>query len=190
VREGGTAIRQIKHAIWNTVRRAAKSNQDFSAALSGNPESVWRYPPLIERALGQMGWQDPSVQFRAAQDRLTDTSGMSLLSTLNLINAAMSTAAWITSAAPPVSLALAVTGAVLGLADTVQDYLNRVEQEDAFNAVLDPSKSVGSQPGYLGIVVAIGFAILDLKGVKDALGATRILGQADSAIHAVALVAT
>jgi hypothetical protein len=184
----GTAIAELKHAIWHTLRRSWQANGSFAAALSGDPERVWRYAPLIANTLEQLDITDPSVAFRAAQDRLVDEAGMSLIATLNLVSAALSTAAWLTAAAPPVALVLAVTGAILGLADTVQDYLKRVEQNEAFNAVLDPSKAVAAPTGYLGIVVAVAFTVLDIKGVKDAFTVAR-LGRAGAAATATQLVA-
>jgi hypothetical protein len=188
-RSGADAIVLLKRAILGTLRRSAEGNRDFTAALAASPENVWRYPPLIARALDQLVLRDPSVGFRAAQDRMVDESGMSLLATLNLVSAGLSTAAWLTSAAPPVSLALAVVGGALGLADTVQDYSKRVEQEDAFAAALDPSRSVASQPGYLGIVVAVAFNLLDIKGVADAYRAVRFAAPSVAAADALGLVA-
>jgi len=187
-RSGAEVVASLTQAIWTTLRGSARANESFTEALADHPDRVWRYPPLIARAMEQLEVRDPSVEFRAAQDRVVDESGMSLLAMLNLANAGLSTAAWLTSAAPPVSLALAVTSAVLGLASTVEDYLKRVEQEAASYSVLDPSKSVGSPPGYLGIVVALAFSLLDIKGVKDAYQTVRLAGQASVAANAVALV--
>jgi hypothetical protein len=186
-RAAGEWLANFKRQIWTSVRDTAENNRAFAASLSGSPAHVWRYPPLISRALEQRGVRDPSIPFRAVEDRLTAAKQLTLLQTLNLVSAGVQMAAWLTSPAPPVSLALAVVGAGLGLAQTVEDYWTKLEADEAFHSVLDPGKAVASEPGYLGIVVAVAFAVLDLKGVRDAYRA--VAAAETTASTAIRLVA-
>ncbi|MFD1507253.1 hypothetical protein FE374_14310 [Georgenia yuyongxinii] len=182
------AIADLQNAIFRTLQRADRANAGFNAALVSDPHKVWRYAPLVARALDAQQVDGPSIAFRAAADELDDVSGMSALATLNLVAGALSIAAGLTAAAPPVALAFAVASAVLGAAETLEDYFRRAEQEDAFNAVLDPGKAVAAAPGYLGIVVGVVFSVLDVKGVMDAVAAARAFRSASAATAAAELV--
>jgi hypothetical protein len=186
VRAAAEWLASLKQRIWTSVRDTAANNRAFTSSLSGTPEHVWRYPPLISRALEQRAVRDPSIQFRAAEDRLTAEKS-TLLQTLNLVSAGIQMAAWLTSPEPPVALVLAVVGGGLGLAQTAEDFLTKLEADEAFHSVFDPGKAVASEPGYLGIVVAVAFSVLDLKGVRDAYRA--VAAAETTASTAIRLVA-
>ena len=74
---------------------------------------------------------------------------------------------------PPAQFALACAGLALGIITGIEDFLERRRKERASLAVLDPSKALASDPGYLGVAVNLAFTLLDLKGVQGALRAAR-----------------
>lgn len=187
-RAGAAAIAALRLALVTSLRTAWEANASFAGSVGADADLVWRYAPLINRTLAAMQITDPSVGHRAAQERLTDEEGLSLLGYLGLGSAALSIGATAAAAAPPVLLALAIIGAVIGLADVSLDYLKRRQQNQAYYAVLDPSLAVAAETGFLGVLVGVALSLLDLKGVRDAVVAARAAGAARRAATLVDLV--
>ena len=186
--DGFIAVTAFRAALVSTLRTAWAANAEFTRDVRNHPAHVWRYAPLIGRTLDAMFVPDPSIVYRAAQDRLEDEEGTTWVGVLSMANAALALGAHAVAAAPPVGLVLAIAGAVLSVMDVTLDYLKRREQEAAHQAVLDPRLSVASEPGYLGLLVGAAFAVLDIKGVRDAVIAARAVGAGRQAAGLVDMV--
>lgn len=184
---GGRAIKEIKENIWHSLRKAWQANYELTEELDRDASLVWRYPPLIQEALNALSFDDPSVEFQAAQERMAKEEGMSVASILAMIIGAIEMGAPLAAGpgAPEVMVALVVAGAALGTIDLVLEHLRLRSQEKAFNAVLDPSRALASEPGYTGFVVSIAFTLLGIKGVRDAMRTARFAGELGTAEKAL-----
>ncbi len=181
------AINQLKENIWQALRKAWEANKDITERLQSDASLVWRYPPVIQEALNVLSFDDPSVEFRAAQERMEKEEDMSVAGMLATITGAMEIGAplWAGPAAPEAMAALAVAGLALGAIDLAAEHLRLGDQGAAFNAVLDPSRSLASEPGYTGFVVGIAFTLLGIKGARDAMRTARFAGELASAEKAL-----
>jgi hypothetical protein len=183
----GRAINELKENIWNSLRGAWRSNNDLEDELLSSGSHVWRYPPIIQETLETLGFDDPSLEFQAAQERMSEEEDMSVAGVLGAITGAIEMGAPLLAgpAAPEVMAALAIAGLALGTIDLIQDFLGLQSQSNAFKAVLDPSRALASEPGYTGFIVGVAFTLLGVKDVRNALRSARYAGELAAAEKAL-----
>jgi len=175
---GGLAISNLKVAVFTTLHNAWYGNLALREQIKSDPAIVWSFRPLIDATLEQLSREDSSfggltIGNQAAMERLEAEEAMSLASILSLMTGILDIAAAVSSAAPPVGLVLAVASFVLSSIDVIQQFFKLRTEDHAFNAVLDPSKALASEPGYGWFILSVACSLLDIKGVRDALRTTR-----------------
>jgi hypothetical protein len=179
----GPAISHLKNSILDSLRNAWKANKDLIDNLKSDSALVWRFPPLIKEALDDLQFDDPSLEFQSAQERMAQEEGMSVASTLALVTGLMEMGAPLLAgpAAPEAMAVLAAASVVLSGTDLILEYIKLRTDERAFRAVLDPSLALASEPGYSGFVIGLACSLLDIKGFRDALRSVRYVGELDTA---------
>jgi hypothetical protein len=198
------AVERLRESLWDVLRASWAANGRFARTVQQNPECVWRYPPLVQRALARTAPAsddrstgpkvtlpapsiEPWLERSAAQVRIDSEKDMSALSKLSLSGGLMAGVLGL-SAAPPVAILITAVGAtVLSVAESYEDYRRLAQQDDAYVAVLDPARAaIANEPGYVGLIVSIVFNVFDLAGVRDAVRVAR--AAASSAAHGSALL--
>jgi hypothetical protein len=179
---GGAAIAEIRKAVFSTLKKAWESNVALRTEINSNSQIVWQFPPLIQAALEDLADADPrfaslSIGAKAAEEYL-EIKQTRITSVLTQIIGLLDLAALAASAAPPIGLTLAGISLVLSIADSIVEFFQLRAEDRAFNAVLDPQKTLSLEPSYFGFVLGIAFSLLDVKAVKDALRATRYAREA------------
>jgi hypothetical protein len=173
--EGWQAHMRLSHTIVTALNAAWASNTELLAQLESEPALVWRFPSVVTAALASTERSSPRVDTQAAQERMAEEGESSWAAKAAMVSGALELLAALTSAAPPIAITLATISFVLGGIDNILEYLELRTEDAAFQATLDPSKALASEPDYTGLLVGVAFSMLDLKGVRDeiAAGATR-----------------
>jgi hypothetical protein len=182
-RAAGAAVARFGQTIWSTLQASWEANLAMDARLA--PDFVWRYPPVISAAVDALGYSSPSVEARVVQARLEQETGMSLPAKLSLCVGGLALGTELLLGAGVLGVVLAVAGLALDLLTSVSDYQAWLLQDDAFNAALDPSKALASEPGYEGLVVSLAVTLFGLKGVRDSLKAARVARTAAATAQAL-----
>ena len=185
---GGQALTRLVSSIHNTLVESYAANLSFAADLRNDTSLVWRYPPLIDAALSQLQYLDPSVEFQAAQERLASESGTDVATSLSMAAGAVEGAATLLAAAPEVLLVLAAITLVADVVSSVVDFRKNLQAERAFHSVLDPSRAPASDPSYIGVVINIVATLLDVKGFADAARTAQYARRAGAAQAAVEVI--
>jgi hypothetical protein len=165
---GGTAIATLTASLHDTLVTAYASNLSFASSIDGDASYVWRYPPLIDRALAQLQYSDPSVEVRAAQERLEAEGGMDAPTAASMAASSIELAAVAFAAAPEVLAVLAAITLIANAVSSIAEFAKTLQSDRAFDAVLDPDRAVASRPSYLGTVVNVVATLLDVKGFMGA----------------------
>jgi hypothetical protein len=188
--QSGQDVVDLGSFIEGALADAWVANANFAARIEGDPKLVWRYPPLVQAALDRLEFTFPSVEYQAAQERIAEATGTSFLAGLGMAVGAVDVVVALFFAVPWVGLALAAASLLVGTAGVAEEVGSLSEQDDAFKAVLDPSRALAVAPDYTGLLVGVALSLLDLQGVSDAVRAVRVAQDAkllDAAIRAVAL---
>ena len=186
---GEQGLEWIDALVSAALNEAWVANAALVKAIEKDPSVVWRYPPAVQAALDQLGFTCPSVEYQAAQEEIARVQAkMSFLSQLGMVVGALDVMVGLAGAVPWVGAVLAIMGLVVGGADLVEEYLKEAEKEAAFKAVLDPSRALAAEPDYSGLLLGVVFSLLDVKGVRDALRATKFAADAKFAEAAVRAV--
>jgi hypothetical protein len=133
---------------------------------------VWRYPPLIEGALEQLGVPQQTPEWRAAVER----QGEAKTSTLSQVSMGCGLFEMSVSAVgrlPGLAAAASLIGLFLDIADMVRDIWLAEEDADAFNAAVNPADTFAAEPSAVSLW-SIGSILLQLtmlgKTKRDLMG--------------------
>lgn len=176
--KGNLTISKLKTAIFTTLHEAWHDNLALREDIKSNPAIVWSFRPLIDNTLDQLSHADSSfgaltIGNQAAIERLEAEEAMSLASILSLMTGILDMTANVAWATPPVLFYLAIASLVLSSIETIQQFFKLRREDRAFNAVLDPTKALSSEPGYGWFCFSVVCTMLDIKGVRDALRTMR-----------------
>ena len=180
-REGGAALTQLNDSLSKTLRDSYQANLKFASDIDADPTLVWRYPPLIDAALADLLFNDPSVEFRAAYDRMTSSTDDTGIATLSIASGVAEGAAILLAAAPEVLVALAVINSVVSAVTTVSEFITSIQNQQRLPRCPNPSKALASEPSYAGVVLNVAATLLDVKGFADALRTARFASKAAAA---------
>jgi hypothetical protein len=172
-KEAIEATGKLKEKLFYSLKDAYEANTELSALFDLNTSAVWDLPPLIDLALEDLDEAGVTLPCRSAQERLQEQEKLSIASILASVTGILELGGFFLTAEPPILLSLAVASAVLGIVSNVQDFLVLRTKDKAYLASLDPQSSFSEEPSYFGFSLNIIFSLLDIKGVKDAMLASK-----------------
>jgi hypothetical protein len=153
----------------DVLRATASANRSIARALRTDPERVWHYPSVVREALESAYVPRLSIAWMAAEEELVRVAGPRLSSQLGLLTglASMGTGALAlmfgtAAVSPPLLMAVLVADAVLALYDAFEDVIEYLRQADAAAAVLNPSRSLASEPNLFATVLSVALNLLSL----------------------------
>lgn len=155
----------IATAIVQALRETAAANRELTARLDADAGIVWGFPATVREALADLDVPEASIAWTAAEERLVDEQGPRLAAELGLVSGLSAGAASIAGAHPYVLLALGVTDVTLNVIDAAQEYAEYRRLKAGADAVLDPSRALGAEPGLLGTVFTIAMDAASVAGV-------------------------
>ena len=161
-RDADALVREV-HEVLSTAWQAAHA---LKHDIGADHELVWKFPPLIQETMRIEFMSETSIAWRACEDQMEEMNGSRLFSLLSMGTglASMGAAALAGAMliAPPVAVAIAAADAMVNTVDAVQEYSAYRTQRDAFDACLDPSRSLAVEPSALGAFFTIA---MDMLGV-------------------------
>jgi hypothetical protein len=168
----------VASTVVAALRRAHTANHVLRRDLSGDASDVWQFPPSVRETLMDIGIQDASIAWTAAEERLEREHGPRLAAQLGVVSGLAAGGAALLGAAivaPPVAVVIAIADVVVNAIDALQEYLAYRQLRAGFDAVLDPSLALGTEPGLLGTVLTIAFDLASVVPIPGGRGATRTL---------------
>jgi hypothetical protein len=155
--------------VWliDLINKSSRAAQDFQASFRQDATLVWKYDRVIYATLNTLGLTRGDVAYRAVEEMLWETRASheawtSLLSNVSACAQNLDLLAGLLGiGAPPVAL---LATALFGV-ETIVKIVAESEKDAAFNACLDPGKSLVVEQGSLGSAVIDGlFLLLALAG--------------------------
>ncbi len=154
--------------VWliDLINKISEAAGEFQAAFRQDASLIWKYNRVVSATLQTLGLTPGDLAYRVVKDKLWSTqesheTWTSLLSTLSEFASDLDLLLGLIGvSAPPVAL---LATALFGV-ETIVKIVTEAEKDAAFNACLDPGKSLVSEPGSFGSALIDGlFLLLALK---------------------------
>lgn len=168
---GSPLVSTFTRELGELLVTTSRANRALYAGLT--PENVWELEPLIDLTLEELGEFGDTVWAQAARAEVARAAESTLVGTFANVAGIVQMGGVFLAAPPPVLLALAAVGLVLGIAALVEDYLELQLKDRAASASLDPQQALSTEPSHVGFYVSIACSLLDIRGVKDAFRTMR-----------------
>jgi hypothetical protein len=164
----------ISREAIDVLQTAYKANLSLTKELGEDASLVWKFAPLVHQALTspELALSPYSIPSTAADERLKGEAGMRLAQSLGLavgaarLGLAIGARLGAVVIGGPVGVTLVLADAVLLIIDALQEYLAYQTQLSAFNAVLDPSLALASEPSWLSAAFVIASDLVALRYVR------------------------
>jgi len=162
--DGRELVKEI-HGILGNAWRAAN---DLVSDLSSQPIVVWRFAPLMYDTMRSASVREPTITWRAVEERLEQELGPRLFSVLSMGSGlaglgviGLSALAGAALVAPPIVMGIGLADALFSVVDALQEYQEWRLRQSAFDACLDPALALTVEPSAAG---AFFIVALDLLG--------------------------
>ncbi len=172
--------------IMEELQSTLASNLSLDQKIVGDAGLIWRFPPLVLGFLAEQGVDQYSIVWSACAARLAEEKGPSTAVNVLMINGLVQLGvagfAFLAGAAvaPPVAFAIFLADLVASLADAYEEYQSYRLQDNAYQAVLDPGKSIATDPSLLAMLFTVG---LDLLSVLPPAEVTKSFTSMAAKIH-------
>jgi hypothetical protein len=160
---------RLGQEILDTLRSAWQSNIALTDTINDAPHTVWKFPSVVYEAMALGAIPRLSIAWSAAEIRIGEEVGMRTASAIGLLTglslmgtAGLAAIAGTAAIAPPLVVAITIVDMLVNLIDAWQEYLDYQLHKQAFEASLDPSRSLAAEPSFLWAAFVVSMNILSI----------------------------
>lgn len=160
--------RTFRDLVGTALRKSHDACIAMEAELVEDPDLVWRYPRVVERALLGQGVPRGCLAWAAAEERI-EQAHVSAVHHVNEVVSACQLLALAGGASAPAAVVLEVISLVVSTIELGEGVWRTWQQERAALTNLNPGKAFAIEPSYAAVILAVLNVAFGAFGLRSSL---------------------